>query len=227
MKLFIYTLHYIIYRVWKQKKNHMIFFKNTVMFSVKKYIDYSNKTSWLEWWKSELYKYVQCTGARYSRKKHQYPRISQVTVMVLSRYCHTLRPRRGFSIVQWEYCTPMTSLSIPPDLSLLIVFFKIYVDECLIYAYFIIGIFYKEWNKKFFYVYIYIFIGESESHSVMSDSLWPHGLCSLCSSPGQNTGVGILFLLQGIFPIQGLNPSLPYIHMFVHICIYTYKYVLA
>ena len=29
-------------------------------------------------------------------------------------------------------------------------------------------------------------------------------------SPGKNTGVGCHFLLQGIFPIQGLNPGLPY-----------------
>ena len=35
----------------------------------------------------------------------------------------------------------------------------------------------------------------SESHSVMSDSLWPHGLYSLWNSPGQNTGVGCHFLL--------------------------------
>ena len=29
-------------------------------------------------------------------------------------------------------------------------------------------------------------------------------------SPGKNTGVGSLSLLQGIFPTQGLNPCLPY-----------------
>ena len=34
--------------------------------------------------------------------------------------------------------------------------------------------------------------------------------CSSWNSPGQNTGVGILFLLQGIFPIWGLNPGLPH-----------------
>ena len=33
----------------------------------------------------------------------------------------------------------------------------------------------------------------------MSDSLWPHGLCSLWNSPGQNTGVGSLSLLQGSY----------------------------
>ena len=30
------------------------------------------------------------------------------------------------------------------------------------------------------------------------------------NSPGQNTGVGSLSLLQGIFPTQGLNPGLPH-----------------
>ena len=49
---------------------------------------------------------------------------------------------------------------------------------------------------------------KSESHSVMSDSLWPHGLYSPWNSPGQNTGVGSLSLLQGIFPSQGLNLGL-------------------
>ena len=51
---------------------------------------------------------------------------------------------------------------------------------------------------------------ESESCSVMSDSLQPRGLSSPWNSPGQNTGVGSLSLLQGIFPIQVLNPGLPH-----------------
>ena len=42
----------------------------------------------------------------------------------------------------------------------------------------------------------------------MSNSLRPHGLYSPWNSPGQNTRVGSLFLLQGIFPTQGLNPGL-------------------
>ena len=50
----------------------------------------------------------------------------------------------------------------------------------------------------------------SESRSLMSDSLRPHGLYSPWNSPGQNTGVGSLSLLQGIFPTQGLNPGLPH-----------------
>ena len=51
------------------------------------------------------------------------------------------------------------------------------------------------------------------SHSVMSDSLQPHGLPParlLCpwNSPGKNTEVGSLSLLQGIFPTQGWNSGL-------------------
>ena len=49
---------------------------------------------------------------------------------------------------------------------------------------------------------------KSEIGSVTSDSLWPHGLYSPWNSPGQNTGVGNLSLLQGIFPTQELNPGL-------------------
>ena len=60
-------------------------------------------------------------------------------------------------------------------------------------------------------VYIYVPI----SPSVVSDSLWPHGLkptrllCP-CIFPSQNIGVFCHFLLQGIFPTQGLYPHLLY-----------------
>ena len=49
-----------------------------------------------------------------------------------------------------------------------------------------------------------------KGRSVMSDSLQPHGLYSPWNSPGQNTGVGSLSLLQEIFPTQGSNPGLPH-----------------
>ena len=49
---------------------------------------------------------------------------------------------------------------------------------------------------------------ESEHRSVMFDSLQSHGLYSPRNSPGQNTGVGSLSLLQGIFPTQELNRGL-------------------
>ena len=46
------------------------------------------------------------------------------------------------------------------------------------------------------------------SHSVVSDSLWLHGLYSPWNSLGQKTGVGSLSLLQGIFSTQGANVGL-------------------
>ena len=51
------------------------------------------------------------------------------------------------------------------------------------------------------------------SHSVVSDSLGPHGLKParlLCpwNYPSRNTGMGCHSLLQGIFTTQGLNPRL-------------------
>ena len=53
-----------------------------------------------------------------------------------------------------------------------------------------------------------------ESHSIVSNPLWPHGLYRLYSpwnSPGQNTGeFTSLYILKGIFPTQGLNPGLPH-----------------
>ena len=52
--------------------------------------------------------------------------------------------------------------------------------------------------------------GCSESRSVMSSGLQPYGQYSPWDSPGQNTRVHSLSLLQGIFPTQGLNPSLPH-----------------
>ena len=57
---------------------------------------------------------------------------------------------------------------------------------------------------------------ESESGSVVSDSLWPHGLHSPWNSPGQNTGVGSHSLLQGLFPTQGSNPGLPHCRRILH-----------
>ena len=48
----------------------------------------------------------------------------------------------------------------------------------------------------------------SENRSVVSNSLQPHGTYSCWNSPGKNTGVGSLSLLQGIFSTQGSNPGL-------------------
>ena len=45
------------------------------------------------------------------------------------------------------------------------------------------------------------------AHSVVSDSLWPHGRYSPWNSPGQNTGVGTLSLLQSSQPRDGTQVS--------------------
>ena len=51
---------------------------------------------------------------------------------------------------------------------------------------------------------------KSESHSVVSDCLQPHGLYSPWNSPGRNTGGGSLSLLQVIIPTQGSKPGVPH-----------------
>ena len=60
------------------------------------------------------------------------------------------------------------------------------------------------------------------SHSVVSDSLRPHGLYNLAGfslhghSPGKNIRVGCHDLPQGIFPTQGSNPGLPHCRQSLH-----------
>ena len=62
----------------------------------------------------------------------------------------------------------------------------------------------------------YWYKSESESHSVMSDSMRPHGLYSPKNSPGQNTAVGSLSLLQGVSPPQGSDPGLLHCRWTLH-----------
>ena len=67
---------------------------------------------------------------------------------------------------------------------------------------------YKEtqgWWKRVTYDW-----AESESRSVVSDSLWPHVLYSLWNSPGQTTRVDSRSLFLGILSTQGLSPGLPH-----------------
>ena len=45
---------------------------------------------------------------------------------------------------------------------------------------------------------------------------WPHGLCSPWTSPGQNTEVGSLSLLQRIFPTQGSNQGFPHFRQILY-----------
>ena len=50
---------------------------------------------------------------------------------------------------------------------------------------------------------------KSESRSVVSDSLQPHGLYSLWNPLGQNTAVSSLSLLQGNLPNPGIKLGFP------------------
>ena len=60
----------------------------------------------------------------------------------------------------------------------------------------------KRVSSQFFFLFL--------SHSVVSDSLSPHGLYRPWNSPGQNTSVGSSSLLQGTLPTKRLNPGLLY-----------------
>ena len=76
--------------------------------------------------------------------------------------------------------------------------------------------FYYPWYPTLYVcVCVCVCVCISESHSVMSDSLQPHGMQPtrlLCpwNSAGKNTEVGGCSLLQEIFLTQGLNPGLPH-----------------
>ena len=69
------------------------------------------------------------------------------------------------------------------------------------------------WQPSLKWSYLYV------SHSVVSDSLWPHELSRFhCpwNSPGKNTGVGCHSLLQGIFLTHRSNLSLPRCRQILH-----------
>ena len=97
-------------------------------------------------------------------------------------------PILNIAVCTWPSQSP--SLSLPPGNH--VSFLSLWVREQVLKEFWTLG------------------KSESESLSVVSDSLWPHGLYSPWNSPGQNIGVGSLSLLQGIFPTQGSNPGLPH-----------------
>ena len=75
------------------------------------------------------------------------------------------------------------------------------------------GAFQVYYSLLLFYICILLIfedlILKSESHSVVFNTLQHYGLYSPWNSPGQNTEVGSLSLLQGIFPTQGIKPRSP------------------
>ena len=60
------------------------------------------------------------------------------------------------------------------------------------------------------YFFPFVRWGNWDFEILKCDSVAPHGLYNPWYSPGQNTSVGSLSLLQGIFPTQRSNPGLPH-----------------
>ena len=58
--------------------------------------------------------------------------------------------------------------------------------------------------------HIFLFLTVKVKVTQSCPTLWPHRLYSPWNSLGQNTGMGSLSHLQGIFPTQGWNPGLPH-----------------
>ena len=72
------------------------------------------------------------------------------------------------------------------------------------------------WNSVIalhLYLYCEVKVKVSVTQSCLTlpaHGLWPTRLLCPWTFPHKNTGVGYRFLLQGIFPTQGLNPVLPH-----------------
>ena len=78
----------------------------------------------------------------------------------------------------------------------------------------------KYYREMFSWYSMQLKESESVSHSVVSNSLQPHWLYSPWNSPGQNTGMSSLSLLQGSSqprdPTQGYNPGLSHCRQILH-----------
>ena len=62
-----------------------------------------------------------------------------------------------------------------------------------------------DWDKS---ANITFYNGLTDDVKVSHSVVWT--LCNPMDYTGQNTGLGSLSLLQGIFPTQGLNPGIPH-----------------
>ena len=83
--------------------------------------------------------------------------------------------------------------------------------------------------KLTIYIYIYISVHAKSLQlclTLLPYGMWPTRLLCPWDSPSKNRGVGCHFLLQGIFPTQGLNPH--FLHLLhwqadsLYICIIAY-----
>ena len=70
-------------------------------------------------------------------------------------------------------------------------------------------LFFVDYSQLITYISFSFWKGKGKSLSWYL-TLWDPMGCSQWNSPGQNSGVGSLSLLQGIFLTQGSNPGLPH-----------------
>ena len=143
---------------------------------------------------------------------------------------------RTFKSCESLYCTPVTYVILDINYISMKKLFRDFFTEgiciCIIHTLFSLGIYYLQslqgwwdytlpvlpslwaffgtarkhkiiWHGK----QKQVVEGGSESHSVVSNSLWPHGL-EFSRPKYWSTGAGRLSLLQRIFPSQESNPGL-------------------
>ena len=108
--------------------------------------------------------------------------------------------QRGFSALWWFTCSARADLAQPwlrcegkrRKLGL-----AVWARVKLLPSHLCFAVFFNLWYVSYLWVWEFNLVGcESESHSVVSDSLRPHGLYSPQNSPGQNNGVGSCSLLR-------------------------------
>ena len=102
-----------------------------------------------------------------------------------------------------QQMSPQQNISLPG-----IIWASVWNRSFLFFPFFFLSFFFFFFDHMVNRIILKFPENESETCSVMSDSLWPHRLYSPWNSPGQNTGVGGLSLLQGIFPTQESNQGL-------------------
>ena len=123
----------------------------------------------------------------------------QKAICGVTTYCHWQRKKEPLCVCVWVFTTSDLSgsnyspLFIRSFVSLIIKLCFIPQWEC------------TQWGHVRRKWHLSCSIIVKVSHSVVSDSLWPHGLYSAWNFPGQNTRVGSLSLLHWIFPNQGSN----------------------
>ena len=126
---------------------------------------------------------------------------------------HAILPRYGNPVpwknskMQWLHGGPSHHHNCVQELKFLIDSFFLFLFYFLNYESVVIHL-HETWKIQNQVTYSFT-MKEKVKVAQSCLTLWdPHGIYSPWNSPGQNTGVGNLSLLQGIFPNQGSNPGL-------------------